>query len=81
MPWWVLALRLTGIGWYIATCMVGGIVGGVFLDGWLGTKPLFTLVGLFLGLAVAFYGTYRLLQPFLVDMRPPNAPPSKDKPR
>ncbi len=76
MPWYVLALRLTGIGWYIATSMVGGVVAGVFLDRWLGTKPFLTLVGLLLGLAVAFYGTYRLLQPFLADSRPPE---TKDK--
>ena len=76
MPWYVLALRLTGIGWYIATTMVGGIVAGVFLDRWLGTKPFLTLVGLLLGLGVAFYGTYRLLQPFLADSRPPE---TKDK--
>jgi len=71
MPWWVWALRFIGIGWYIGVSIVGGIVAGVYLDRWLGTKPLFVLVGLLLGLAVAVYGTYRLLQPFLADSRPP----------
>jgi F0F1-type ATP synthase assembly protein I len=33
----------------------------VLLDGWLGTRPLFILLGLLLGLAAAFYGAYRAL--------------------
>jgi len=53
------AVRLLGIGWYFAICIVGGIVGGLLLDGWLDTKPLFTILGLFLGLAVAFYGGFQ----------------------
>lgn len=55
------AARLLGIGWYFAICIIGGIVGGLLLDGWLGTKPLFTILGLFLGLAVAFYGGFKAL--------------------
>jgi len=53
------AVSLLGIGWYFAVCIVGGIVGGLLLDGWLDTKPLFTILGLFLGLAVAFYGGFK----------------------
>jgi F0F1-type ATP synthase assembly protein I len=81
MPWWVLALRLTGIGWYIAASIVGGIMLGWWIDGKLGTSPLLLLIGLLLGTVVAFYGTYRLVQPFLGDLRPPNSPAGKDKPR
>jgi len=55
------ATSLLGIGWYVAVAVIGGIVGGLLLDSWLSTRPLFTLVGLFLGLAVAFYGAYRAL--------------------
>jgi ATP synthase protein I len=55
------AMSIVGIGWYLAVSIIGGIIGGVLLDGWLETKPLFTLLGLFLGLAVAFYGAYRAL--------------------
>jgi len=55
------AARLLGIGWYFALCIIGGIVGGLLLDGWLDTKPLFTILGLFLGLAVAFYGGFKAL--------------------
>jgi F0F1-type ATP synthase assembly protein I len=53
------AVSLLGIGWYFAVSIIGGIVGGLLLDGWLDTKPLFTIVGLFVGLAVAFYGGFR----------------------
>lgn len=55
------AMRLLSIGWYFALCIVGGIVGGLLLDNLVGTKPLFTLLGLFLGLALAFWGGYKLL--------------------
>ena len=55
------AVRLLSIGWYFALCIVGGIVGGLLLDNLLGTKPLFTLAGLFLGLFLAFWGGYKLL--------------------
>lgn len=59
------AVRLLGIGWYFALCIIGGIVGGLLLDGWLGTEPLFTLLGLFAGLLVASYGGYKLLMQVL----------------
>jgi hypothetical protein len=50
-----------GVGWYFALVLVGGIGGGVLLDNWLGTRPVFTLVGLFGGLLLAFWGGYFLL--------------------
>lgn len=55
------AMSLIGIGWYFAVSIVGGIVGGLLLDGWLDTKPLFTLTGLVLGLTVAFYGGFKAI--------------------
>ncbi len=55
------AVRLLSIGWYFALCIVGGIVGGLLLDNVLDTKPLFTLVGLFAGLFLAFWGGYKLM--------------------
>jgi hypothetical protein len=54
-------MRLMGLGWYFALSIVGGIGGGLLLDGWLDTKPVFTLVGLFGGLLLAFWGGYFLL--------------------
>ena len=55
------ALSLLSIGWYFALCIVGGIAGGLLLDNLLDTKPIFALLGLFLGLALTFWGGYKLL--------------------
>jgi len=54
-------IRLVGLGWYIAICLVVGILGGLWLDEQLGLKPLFLLLGLFGGLGIGFYGTYRMV--------------------
>lgn len=55
------AVRLTGMGFYLALCIVGGVFGGVQLDGLLDTEPLFAVLGLFLGLALGLAGSYVLL--------------------
>jgi ATP synthase protein I len=55
------ALRLVGIGWYVALCIALGVGGGVWLDGKFDTSPVLTLAGLFLGLLMAFWGGYRML--------------------
>ncbi len=57
--------RLIGIGWYFAVCIVAGVVGGALLDGVADTKPLLTLLGLTLGLVLAFYGGYQMLMEVL----------------
>ena len=54
-------LRLLGIGWYVALCIIGGVLGGFWLDRWLESSPLFTLLGLGVGLAFAGIGMYRML--------------------
>lgn len=61
----LLALRLTGLGWYVAACIVVGVVGGVLIDEWLGTKLLFTLLGLAFGTTSAFYGLIKMIQPLI----------------
>ncbi len=61
----LLALRLTGLGWYIATCILAGVFGGVALDKLLGLTPLFTFLGLLFGITAAFYGLYKMIQPLL----------------
>ena len=55
--------RLVGFGWYFGGCVVGGVAAGYFVDKWLGTKPLFILIGLLLGTAAGFYGMYKMLWP------------------
>ena len=62
----VPAFRLLGIGFYIAICIVGGIT----LGWWLGGKrPLFMILGLLVGLAIAFYGVYRMIRPLMNNKR------------
>ena len=53
--------RLIGIGWDFAVCIILGLVGGVLLNRVAGTEPLLTLIGLTLGLLLAFYGGYQML--------------------
>ena len=60
-----IVLQLVGVGWYLASCVIICLVGGLWLDGRLGTLPIFTLVGVVLGLVVAFYGAYRMVLPLL----------------
>jgi len=65
MAWWVVALRMTGLGWYVAACVVLGILGGFGLDKLVGTLPVFTLVGTVLGSVAAFWGVYKMILPVL----------------
>ena len=65
MNTWVVVLRLMGLGWYVAGCIVLGVVGGLGLDKLVGTTPLFTLLGTVLGTVAAFWGLYKMVQPVL----------------
>ena len=58
-----LVARLLGVGWYVAICIVGGVGGGVWLDDKLGASPLFLLIGLVLGIAIAGAGMFWMLAP------------------
>mgnify|MGYP001135341793 CR=1 FL=1 len=62
---WAAALRLSGVGFYIGGCIAGGVYLGVWLDRKVDISPLFTLLGLGVGLFAAFYGTYRMVLPAL----------------
>jgi hypothetical protein len=48
------SLGLLGLGWAIAICVVGGLLGGVWLDGRFGTSPILTGLGTIVGLALAY---------------------------
>ncbi len=67
---WAGAIRLIGIGWYIAACILLGALGGRWigqkLDG-RSSETILTIVGLFLGLIVAFLGVYRMVKSILMD--------------
>ncbi len=69
MPRWVAALRLTGVGFFIGFCILLGILGGLWLDQKLTTTPVFAIIGLLMGLALAVYGVYRMLLPLLSNRR------------
>ncbi len=71
MDWWVVALRLTGLGWYVALCVVAGIIAGIGLDRVTGLAPLFAIVGVLLGSVAAFWGVYKMVLPVLYGARRP----------
>ena len=58
---WPPAIALLGVGWYVATCIVLGVLTGLWLDDRAGISPACTLIGLGLGLAAAGWGGYRML--------------------
>ena len=49
-PWQALG-GLATVGITLVVAIAGATIGGYFLDRWLGTKPLFTLIGLGVGIA------------------------------
>ncbi len=54
-------MRLIGLGWYVGLSIAVGVAGGLWLDSKLDTSIVFTLVGLGIGLLVAFLGVYRMV--------------------
>jgi F0F1-type ATP synthase assembly protein I len=56
---------LTGLGWYVAACVIIGVVGGVFLDKLLGSVFIFTVLGIVAGSVAAFWGVYKMVLPVL----------------
>jgi F0F1-type ATP synthase assembly protein I len=67
---WAGALRFMGIGWYVAGCIVLGVLGGRWVGqqfDFNGSLALFTILGLLLGLVLAFYGVYRILKSAMAD--------------
>lgn len=61
---WAAALRLTGVGFFIGSSIVLGVLIGLWIDNKLGTK-LFWIIGLIIGLAIAFYGIFHMLLPLI----------------
>ena len=69
MAGWEVALRLTGLGWYVVVAVIGGTLGGRALDSWLNTGPGLTIAGLLLGILVAGFGINRMISPILANSR------------
>lgn len=49
---------LLDLGFRLGLSVVIGVVGGVLLDNWLGTKPIFTLLGVVVGIGAAMYSIW-----------------------
>jgi hypothetical protein len=45
-------VAFAGLGLQNALCLAAGLIGGVFIDRALGTRPLFIFLGMFAGIAV-----------------------------
>ena len=50
------AVRYLDAVWKLIGGTVMGVVGGYFLDRWLGTKPWLLMVGALVGIGLGFYG-------------------------
>jgi uncharacterized ion transporter superfamily protein YfcC len=66
MDKWIPALKFTGIGFYIVTCIVGGALAGWWLSG---KSTLFLIVGLLAGLIIAAYGVYHMIRVLINDQK------------
>ena len=58
---------LTEIGLVLVICIGGGLLLGVHLDSKLGTKALFTIALLLVGIGSGFWTVYRMVFPRGVD--------------
>ena len=53
------------IGMILLVTTLGGVLGGYWLDGRLGTLPVFAMIGFLVGLTSGGVGIYRLVTRFL----------------
>jgi ATP synthase protein I len=51
--------ELSAVGLTLVVATVIGLAGGYYLDGWLGTSPWLTLIGLLFGIAAGFVNLFR----------------------
>ena len=56
---WKALGELSSIGLTLVIATVMGLVGGYYLDRWLGTTPWLLLLGLVLGIAAGFVNLFR----------------------
>jgi ATP synthase protein I len=57
---WQAVGRASGLGCSVVVSLLLCIGAGILLDRWLGTEPIFVLVGVVLGLVMAGYSLYEL---------------------
>lgn len=72
-----LAFKLLGASFYIGLSIFLGVFGGLWLDRKLDTQPIFVLIGLILGLIIAFWGFYRMVVPIIKEYSNPK--PKREK--
>jgi ATP synthase protein I len=56
---------MSSISSYLLGSILVGVFGGRWLDGYYGTKSLFLILGLFLGLGTGAYGVIMVVKHFL----------------
>jgi F0F1-type ATP synthase assembly protein I len=56
---------LLGVGSLCGVSVGLGVFLGVFVDGRIGTSPLFAIVGLVLGVVCAAYASYQVIRPYV----------------
>jgi predicted F0F1-ATPase subunit len=66
-PLWREAMVAMSLGWDLAVPIFGGVLLGHLLDRWFGTRYVFTLGLLMLGIATGYYNVARFIQ--RVEMR------------
>jgi ATP synthase protein I len=57
-----IANRVSAVGAELAIATLLGLFGGSWIDGRFGTRPIFTFLGLALGMAAGMKGLYRLVR-------------------
>ena len=62
-----LILKLLGIGWFVGICIVAGAFIGFWIDDWLSVAPVFTVLGVIIGVFVAIIGMLRMLMAVLTE--------------
>ncbi len=53
---------LATVGITFVVAIAGATIGGYYLDRWLGTLPVFTLIGLGVGIAAGFREFFRMIK-------------------
>ena len=58
----IRGLSLLSLGWELALPIFIGVLLGYQLDKWIGTRLVFTIILLLLGIAAGFYNLYKIIQ-------------------
>ena len=53
--------QIANIGFFFAASILVGLYGGIYLDNYLATNPLFTISGIFLGVGAGFFEFYKII--------------------